>query len=93
VDHQGQRVSALDRIEAIERIPSLIVWGDRDRIVPADQGRRVHEQVPHTELAVFRGAGHFPHRDDPARFVRTLDAFLGAQRAASARPKRAAASA
>jgi pimeloyl-ACP methyl ester carboxylesterase len=93
VDHQGQRVSALDRIEAIERIPSLVVWGDRDRIVPASQGQRVHEQVPHTELAVFRGAGHFPHRDDPARFVRTLDAFFGAQRAASARSKRAAASA
>lgn len=31
----------------------------------------------HAELAVQRGAGHFPWLDDPERFTRTLAAFLG----------------
>jgi pimeloyl-ACP methyl ester carboxylesterase len=76
VDPRGQRVSALERLDVTKRVPSLIVWGGRDRIVPAHQGRRVHELVPNTYLAVFERAGHFPHRDDPRRFVKVLDEFL-----------------
>ncbi len=79
VDHEGQRVSALDRMRALQRHPVLIVWGEHDRIVPAHQGERVHREMAGTELAMFRRAGHFPHRDDPARFVRAIDAFLAEQ--------------
>jgi len=85
VDHLGQRVSAFDRIGTLERVPALFVWGEHDRIVPAHQGEHVHRAVPHTQLAVFRNAGHFPHRDDPARFVRTLDAFLAREQRPAAR--------
>ena len=76
VDHEGQRVSALDRVEAIERIPSLIVWGEHDRIVPVDHGQRIHKHARGSQLAIFKHAGHFPHRDEPSRFVREIDAFL-----------------
>jgi pimeloyl-ACP methyl ester carboxylesterase len=76
VDHRGQRVSAIDRLDAATRFPSLIVWGERDRIVPVRHGEHVHQLVPHTYLAVFKRAGHFPHRDDPARFVQVVDEFL-----------------
>jgi pimeloyl-ACP methyl ester carboxylesterase len=76
VDHRGQRINALDWSDVTERFPSLIVWGDRDRIVPVKHGREVHQLVPNTYLAVFEKAGHFPHRDDPARFVETVDKFL-----------------
>jgi pimeloyl-ACP methyl ester carboxylesterase len=76
VDHQGQLVTALDRLELTKRFPSLIVWGDRDRIVPVRHGQDVHQLVPNTYLAVFGGAGHFPHRDDPDRFVEVVDEFL-----------------
>jgi pimeloyl-ACP methyl ester carboxylesterase len=76
VDHRGQRVNALDRSAVAERFPSLIVWGERDRIVPVKHGRDVHQLVPNTYLAVFEKAGHFPHRDDPDRFVETVDKFL-----------------
>jgi pimeloyl-ACP methyl ester carboxylesterase len=84
VDHEGQRVNALDRIEVLEGVASLIVWGERDRILPARQGERIHRQVPHTRLSIFKEAGHFPHRDDPARFARTVDAFVGRRVAAQA---------
>lgn len=76
VDIDGQRVSALDRLEITKQFPSLIVWGERDRIVPAQHGRDVHQLIPNTYLATFEHAGHFPHRDDPDRFVAVVDEFL-----------------
>jgi pimeloyl-ACP methyl ester carboxylesterase len=76
VDRQGQRVTALDRLEWTKRFPTLIVWGERDRIVPARHGRDVHQLIPNTYLAVFERAGHFPHRDEPGRFVEVVDEFL-----------------
>jgi pimeloyl-ACP methyl ester carboxylesterase len=84
VDHDGQRVSALDRIEILKGVPSLIVWGGRDRILPAHQGERIHREAPHTQLQVFKHAGHFPHRDDPARFVRAVEAFVARNQRAAA---------
>jgi pimeloyl-ACP methyl ester carboxylesterase len=89
VDIEGQRVSAVDRIDAATQTPSLIVWGEKDSIVPVKHGRRVQQLVPHTYLAVFERAGHFPHRDDPARFVRVINEFL-AREAAEDQLKRAA---
>ncbi len=89
VDPQGQRVSALHRMGSAQRFPSLIVWGEHDRIVPVEHGEQVHELVPNTHFIKFKRAGHFPHRDDPARFVRAIDEFLGrqwgVQRASAAR--------
>lgn len=76
VDIAGQRVTALDRIDVAHDFPALIVWGDRDRVVPPSHGEQAHRLVPNTYLAMFEGAGHFPHRDDPERFVATLDEFL-----------------
>jgi pimeloyl-ACP methyl ester carboxylesterase len=79
VDHSGQRVTALDRTEIAHRFPSLIVWGERDRIVPARHGRDFHQLVPNTYLALFERAGHFPHRDDPRLFVEVLRKFLACE--------------
>src|SRR5262249_45321504 len=76
VDPAGQRISALPRLDVSARHPSLIVRGARDPIVPIRQGEQVHELVPHTYLARFANAGHFPHRDDPDRFVKVVDEFL-----------------
>jgi pimeloyl-ACP methyl ester carboxylesterase len=76
VDPQGQRVTALDRTGVAHRFPSLIVWGERDRVVPVQHGRDFHQLVPHTYLALFERAGHFPHRDGPRRFVAVIDRFL-----------------
>ncbi len=76
VDYGGQRVSALDRIESTDWIPSLIVWGENDRVVPSRQGMDAHETLPYIQLKVFKHTGHFPHRDDPTRFARVVDEFL-----------------
>ena len=57
-------------------VPSLLIWGDHDRIIPVDHGYAAHERMPGSRLEVFPDAGHFPHRDDPHRFVSVLRDFM-----------------
>jgi pimeloyl-ACP methyl ester carboxylesterase len=76
VDVRGQRVDASDRLYLAQSIPFMILWGERDPIIPVDHGRAAHELVPGSRLEVFPAAGHFPHLDDPLRFVRVLDDFI-----------------
>jgi pimeloyl-ACP methyl ester carboxylesterase len=76
VDHLGQRVSARDRLYLTSELPTLIVWGDRDPIIPLQHGLDAHAAIRGSQLEVFPGVGHFPHCEDPARFVRVLRAFV-----------------
>jgi pimeloyl-ACP methyl ester carboxylesterase len=76
VDVGGQRVDATDRLYLAQAIPFLIVWGERDPIIPVRHGRDAHELVPGSRLEIFSDAGHFPHLDDPLRFVRVLTEFI-----------------
>jgi pimeloyl-ACP methyl ester carboxylesterase len=76
VDPRGQRVVASDRLYLVGAMPFLLVWGERDPIIPVAHGHATHDQVPHSRLDVFPGAGHFPHLDDPQRFTRVLVDFM-----------------
>ncbi len=76
MDVGGQRVDARDRLYLAESMPSLIVWGERDPLIPADHGRAAHAAMPGSRLEVFEDSGHFPHMDDTMRFVEVLSDFL-----------------
>ena len=76
IDAGGQRVSATDRLYLAAKLPTLIVWGERDPIIPADHGRAAHAAIPGSRLEIFEGAGHFPHREHPVRFVSGLEDFV-----------------
>jgi pimeloyl-ACP methyl ester carboxylesterase len=76
IDPAGQRVSARDRLYLAEGLPTLLVWGGRDPIIPIEHGRAAVELIPGSRLEVFPDAGHFPHRDDPVRFAEVLTEFL-----------------
>jgi pimeloyl-ACP methyl ester carboxylesterase len=76
IDHGGQRVSGHDRLYLAAHLPTLIVWGERDPIIPVAHGRAAHGAMPGSRLEVFDASGHFPHMDDTARFVAVLDDFL-----------------
>lgn len=76
IDVGGQRVSAADRLYLAQEVPSLLVWGERDRIIPVEHGYRAHELMPGSRLEVFPGMGHFPHRGDPQRFVELITDFV-----------------
>ena len=70
VDWQGQVITMLDRAYLAEGVPTLIVWGRHDAIIPLGHGRLAHAAIPGSVLEIFDEAGHFPHHTDPARFVR-----------------------
>jgi pimeloyl-ACP methyl ester carboxylesterase len=89
IDAWGQRVDARDRLYLAEAVPSLLVWGSDDPIIPADHGRRAHGLMPGSRLEVFDDAGHFPHVDDPLRFSRVLRDFVAATEPADVRPEHA----
>jgi pimeloyl-ACP methyl ester carboxylesterase len=76
VDVAGQRVSAADRLYLAAAVPTLIVWGANDRIIPVDQGRATHEAIAGSQLHVFDRTGHFPHCEHPAEFAALLGAFM-----------------
>jgi pimeloyl-ACP methyl ester carboxylesterase len=77
IDHGGQRVNASDRLYLAEDVPSLIVWGRRDPIIPVSHSGIAHRGMPGSRLEVFDDSGHFPQLDDPVRFARTLADFIG----------------
>ena len=78
IDPAGQRVSARDRLYLAAEVPSLLLWGERDRIIPIEHGRRAHEEMPGSHFIAIPDAGHFPQLDQPRRFVEALAEFMNA---------------
>ncbi len=82
IDLGGQRVSAGERLHLTAERPTLIVWGEKDPLIPVRHGRDAHRRMPGSRLVVFPEAGHFPHRDVPRRFATTLLDFVRSTRPA-----------
>jgi pimeloyl-ACP methyl ester carboxylesterase len=76
VDPGGQTVSALERLPALTDIPTLVVWGARDRLIPVAHGVAAQQAIPGSRLEVFEEAGHSPHLSDPSRFAALLREFV-----------------
>jgi pimeloyl-ACP methyl ester carboxylesterase len=83
VGTEGQRVAAVDRLYLAETLPVLIVWGERDPIIPVAHGEEAHRALPGSRLEIFEGAGHLPQLEDPGRFVAILQRFLAETEPAS----------
>jgi pimeloyl-ACP methyl ester carboxylesterase len=60
VDYRGQAVSAVNRLHLSSGLPTLLIWGDRDRIIPVAHGYAAHDALPGSRLEVLPGVGHFP---------------------------------
>jgi len=83
IEPGGQAVSATDRLYLAAAMPTLIVWGDADPIIPVSHGVAAHDAMPGSRLEIFEGVGHFPHAEDPARFTSVLLDFLATTEPAS----------
>jgi pimeloyl-ACP methyl ester carboxylesterase len=88
VDFGGQRVNAADRLYLTQAIPFLLVWGERDPIISVEHAFAAHAALPGSRLELFPEAGHFPHLDDPLRFVRVLVDFIDSTEPAQIQPDR-----
>jgi pimeloyl-ACP methyl ester carboxylesterase len=76
VGTRGQRVDARDRLYLAEHMPTLIVWGERDAVLPVDHGHAAQQAMPSSRLEIFENAGHLPQFDDPGRFIAVVDDFV-----------------
>jgi pimeloyl-ACP methyl ester carboxylesterase len=76
IDIQGQRASAADRLYLAAELPTMIIWGEQDPLIPVAHASAAHQSIPGSRLEIFQDAGHFPYRDDPRRFVEVLVDFL-----------------
>jgi pimeloyl-ACP methyl ester carboxylesterase len=76
VDWRGQVVTMLDRCYLTQGMPTMLLWGSRDSVVPVDHAHRAHTAMPGSRLEIFEDAGHFPFHADPARFLALVEDFI-----------------
>lgn len=78
IDPGGQTVTAHDHLPMVVEIPTLVVWGTRDRMIPAWHATTAHQAIPGSRVELFEGAGHYPQLDQPERFAQVLSDFMSA---------------
>jgi pimeloyl-ACP methyl ester carboxylesterase len=82
----GQKVDARDRLYLAEALPSMVIWGERDPIIPVEHGRAAHAAMPGSRLELL-DAGHFPQLEHPYEFARLLKQFVAATEPARIAPE------
>jgi len=65
------------RITAL-KLPTLIIWGGRDRLIPPENAEHFHRDIAASQLVIFDDLGHVPQEEDPARTVAVVEKFLDA---------------
>ena len=65
----------LDRVEAIGQ-PTLVLWGDRDKLLSLAEAQVWSRRLPRGRLVVFRGCGHMPIVERPRQTVAAIEEFL-----------------
>jgi pimeloyl-ACP methyl ester carboxylesterase len=88
IDLRGQAVTATDRLYLASHVPTLLVWGAQDRIIPVSHAVDAHEAMPGSRLEVFDDVGHFPHCEAPERFVEVLVDFIASTHPAAVSAER-----
>lgn len=73
------RCDIRERLPGIEA-PTLVVWGESDRIIPVRAGRSLHRRIPGSRLETFEQTGHLPQLERPARFNALVENFLDVRR-------------
>jgi pimeloyl-ACP methyl ester carboxylesterase len=77
VQRFAQAPPGLDEARIRElKVPTLILWGGRDRLIPAEYGGVFAKDIAGSRLVVFDDLGHVPQEEDPARTVATVRSFL-----------------
>jgi pimeloyl-ACP methyl ester carboxylesterase len=81
---------APERIKTL-RVPTLIVWGERDRLVPPANAQRFRQDIAGSQLVMLPGLGHVSQEEDAQASVAPVRAFLGLGNAADPSPASTAA--
>lgn len=76
MDFSGQRIDATPKLHLAEAVPTYVVWGEADLIIPITHAHRMLELKVVDRFEVFETAGHFPHAEQPQRFCRVVEDFM-----------------
>jgi pimeloyl-ACP methyl ester carboxylesterase len=76
IDMAGQRVSARDRLYLAQEVPTLIIWGTKDAVIPVSHAHSAHKLMPGSRLELIEGAGHFVPIEQPDTVTGILEDFL-----------------
>jgi pimeloyl-ACP methyl ester carboxylesterase len=76
IEPWGQRVSATDRLYLAAWLPTMLVWGERDRMIPVAHARTAAAAMAGSRLEIFESAGRFPFNDEPQRFIHAVTDFI-----------------
>ena len=85
---EGNRRALMQRLQQLDlgagaarirelKLPTLILWGGRDRLIPPDSARRFAADISGSELVMLDALGHVPHEEDPGASVAPVRRFLG----------------
>jgi pimeloyl-ACP methyl ester carboxylesterase len=84
----GNRAAFVDRMRVPQRDesarirelrqPTLIMWGDHDRLIPVEAARWFARDIAGAQVIVYPGLGHVPMEEDPVRTVADVERFLSA---------------
>lgn len=83
---EGNRVALMRRMDQLApgpverlpeiKVPTLILWGGRDRLIPLRWGEAFNQAIPGSRLVVFPKLGHVPQEEDPAATLAALRDWL-----------------
>lgn len=76
VDLRGQIITMVDRAYLTQAMPMCVVWGSDDPVIPVRHADNVRRLAPTATVSVLEDCGHFPHKDHPDQFVRTVQRFI-----------------
>ena len=82
IDPRGQSVNAHEKLHLAAGIPTLIIWGEDDGIIPVEHAHAAHATIQGSWLEIIEGVGHYPHCEAPERFVDSLTEFIESTRPA-----------
>jgi pimeloyl-ACP methyl ester carboxylesterase len=70
--HPGQFAKRIPEL----KLPTLILWGGLDRLIPLEMGDRFHKDIVGSQLVHFNQLGHVPQEEDPMKTVTVFKEFL-----------------
>ncbi len=68
----------LAKVKAIT-VPTLILWGREDGIIPLRVGELLHQAIPNSTLEIIEQCGHVPHEEKPEETIERISKFLAAR--------------
>jgi pimeloyl-ACP methyl ester carboxylesterase len=76
IEPAGQKGSFLEMRYLADHVPTLLVWSEKDGVIPVEHARATRDHLPGSRLVVFPGGGHEPHRRHAAEFAKAVSTFI-----------------